>query len=310
MPNFIKIILFLIVIVGIGIYFFVQSPEIFKIPSFKSDTILKNIFPKTSAPKNSYSPSYSPTFPTEPAPTISGEQIIPDYLIPSGFTRGQLSPYFGKINIFASYAYSYISPSEIKLSSSLSNNEKVNINDWRIKTNYGEIIIPQVINVYDPSGPFPQEDIILSTNNYVNIYLSINPINKNFRLNKCMGYLQNTYIFNPPMPQNCPSPSRSEISYLSGKCQSHIFSLWGCMVPDEDTDSFYFSVGGSSREEVECRAFLDTIDQNGCFRKHRFDSDFLSNEWRLWIRQHILDSQHDRVWLLDKQGLLVDEYVY
>ena len=164
-------------------------------PSFKSDTILKNILPKTSAPKSSYSPSYSPTFPAVPAPTISGEQTIPDYLIPSGFNRGQLSPYFGKINISASYAYNYINPSEIKLSSSLSNNEKVNITGWRIKTNYGEIIIPQAINVYDPSWLSLQEDIILSTNNYVNIYLSINPINKNFRLNKCMGYLQNDYIF-------------------------------------------------------------------------------------------------------------------
>ena len=195
MLNFIKVILFLIVVVGIGVYFFVQSPEIFKMPSFKSDTILKNILPKTSAPKSSYSPSYSPTFPAVPAPTISGEQTVPDYLIPSGFNRGQLSPYFGKINISASYAYNYINPSEIKLSSSLSNNEKVNITGWRIKTNYGEIIIPQAINVYDPSWLSLQEDIILSTNNYVNIYLSINPINKNFRLNKCMGYLQNDYIF-------------------------------------------------------------------------------------------------------------------
>lgn len=307
MLNFIKVILFLIVVVGIGIYFFVQSPEIFKMPSFKSDNIFKNILPKTSAPKNSYSPSYPPTFSTESTSTISGEQTIPNYLIPSGFSREQLSPYFGKINIFASYAYSYINPSEIKISSNLSNNKKVNISDWQIKTNHGEIIIPQAINVYDPSGFSPQEDIILSTNNYVNIYLSTNPINKNFRLNKCMGYLQNTYIFNPPLPQNCPSPSRSEISYLSGKCQSYIISLWGCKVPE---DPFYYSVSGSNAEDIACHAFLGTINQNGCFQKHRWDDDFLSNEWRIWIRQHILDSQHDRVWLLDKNRLLVDEYIY
>ncbi|MDP3015026.1 MAG: hypothetical protein Q8N28_01265 [bacterium] len=82
MPNFIKIILFLIVAAGIGIYFFVQSPEIFKMPSFESG-VLKKIFPQPFAPKtNSYAPSYppsylySPTFPivpAVPAPTISGE---------------------------------------------------------------------------------------------------------------------------------------------------------------------------------------------------------------------------------------------
>ncbi len=297
MGNLIKIILFLIVIVGIAVYFFSQSPKIFQGSPQE----------KISAPSQTYI-SPSPTYynPSSYSPPLE----IPDYSIPSGFTRNQLSSYFGKINIFASYAYGYINPSEIKISSNLSNNEKVNISGWRIKSNNGEIVIPQAVNVYNPSGFSPQEDIVLSTNNYVNIYLSVNPVNKNFRLNKCVGYLQNTYVFNPPLPQNCPSPSRSEISYLSGQCQSYILSLWGCMVPDKDSESFYTSIGGSSKEEVDCRAFLDTINQNGCFQKYRWDNDFLSNEWRVWVRQHILDSQHDRVLLFDKQGLLVDEYTY
>ncbi|NCO15570.1 hypothetical protein AUJ30_00545 [Candidatus Wolfebacteria bacterium CG1_02_39_135] len=298
MANFIKIIFFLIIVGGIGIYFLSQSPKIFQGSPQEKVSAPSQTF-VSPAPTSYTSPSLSP------AP-----QAISDYLIPSGFSRGQLSPYFEKINISASYAYSHFNPSEIKLSSNLSDNEKVNITGWQIKTNNGEIIIPQAINVYEPSGLFPQQDIVLSGNNYVNIYLSVNPINKNFRLNNCIGYLQNDYVFSPSLPQNCPTPSRSEISYLSGQCQSYILSLWGCKVPDKDSDSFYVSIGGSSEEEVECRAFLDTIDQNGCFRKHRFDSDFLSNEWRLWIREHILDSQHDRVLLFDKQGLLVDEYTY
>ena len=299
MANFIKIIFFLIIVAGIGIYFLSQSPKIFQGTPQE----------KVSVPSQTFvSPAPAPY--TSPPSLSPAPQAIPDYLIPSGFSRGQLSPYFGKINISASYAYSHFNPSEIKLSSNLSNDEKVNISGWQIKTNHGEIIIPQAINVYEPSGLFPQQDVVLSGNNYVNIYLSVNPINKNFRINKCIGYLQNDYVFSPSLPQNCPTPSRSEISYLSGQCQSYILSLWGCKVPDKDSDSFYASVGGSSEEEVNCRAFLDTIDQNGCFRKHRFDSDFLSNGWRLWVRQHILDSQHDRVLLFDKNGLLVDEYTY
>lgn len=237
-------------------------------------------------------------------------QAIPDYLIPSGFTRAQLSSFFQKITISSAHASYSNYPSEIKLYSSLPKDEKINITGWRIKSNGGEIIIPQAINAYEPSDLIPPQDIVLSANNYVNIYLSINPINKSFRLNKCMGYLQNTYIFNPPLPQNCPIPSHSDISYLSGQCQSYILSLRECEIPDEDSDSFYTSVGGSSREEVECRAFLDTINQNGCFQKYHWDDDFLSNEWRVWVWQHILDSQHDKVLLFDKQGLLVDQYIY
>lgn len=311
MPNFIKIILFLIIVVGIGIYFFVQSPEIFKMPSFKSDTILKNIFPKTSAPKNSYVPSYypsySPTFSPASSSTISGEPTIPDNLIPSGFTREQLSPYFKKVKISSAYASSWsAAPSQISLISSLKKGETINITGWKIKSNRREIIIPQAVDIYEPSGFWPQEDVVVSENSSVNIYSNKSPLNRNLRLNKCTGYLEESYDFNPSLPQNCPSIPRSEIIYLSGECQSYILSLWGCKLPEV---SFYNTLLGSD-EGNACRQFLNTINPGACFKKHRFDSDFLSNEWRIWIDQNILDSQHDRLWLLDKNGLLADEYIY
>jgi len=300
MGNFIKIILFFIILIGIAVYFFSQSPEIFQGSPHEKTLGFSEDYTPPSA--NYYAPSS--------ISSLSGISGISDYSIPAGFTRSQLSSYFGKIRISASYAYGYINPSEIKISSSLSSTAKVNVTGWRVKTNGGEIVVPQAVNVYEPLSSTQEEDIVLSANNYVIIYLSVNPVNRNFRLNKCTGYLQNDYVFIPSLPQNCPSPSRSEISYLSGECQSYILSLWGCVVPDKDSESFYVSIGGSRREEVECRAFLDTISQEGCFRKHRWDSDFLSNEWRVWVRQHILDSQHDRVLLFDNQGLLVDEYTY
>ncbi len=314
MTNFIKIILFLIVVVGIGVYFFVQSPEIFKMPSFKDDS-LKKIFSKLPAPKtNSYppsypsspSPSYSPTFSTDFASTISGEQTIPDNLIPSGFTREQLSPYFKKVKISSAYVSSWITaPSQISLSFSLKG-ETINITGWRLKSNRGEMIIPQAINIYDPSGFLPQEDIAVSENSSVNIYSNKSPINGNLRLNKCTGYLEESYDFNPSLPQNCPSIPRSEIVYLSGECQSYILSLWGCKLPET---SFYNTLLGSDQGNA-CRAFLNTISHGSCFQKHRYDLDFLSNEWRIWMDQDILDLKHDRLWLLDKNGLLVDEYIY
>ena len=306
MANFIKIIFFLVIVGGIAIYFFSQSPKIFQgTPQEKVST------PSQTSVSSPQAPYISPSFPPSSPPSSPASQAIPDYLIPSGFSRGQLSPYFGKMRISVQYNsfYTY-NPSEFKVYSGLSNDEKVNVTGWRIRTNHGEIIIPQAINVYEPSGLAPQGDIVLSANNYVSTYISNSPINRNFRLNKCIGYLQNDYIFFPSLPQNCPTPSRSDISYLSGQCQSYVLSLWGCKVPDKSFGSFYTLIGGSSKGDVDCRAFLDTINQKGCFQKHRLDDDFLSNDWRVWIRQYILDSQHDRVLLFDKQGLLVGEYTY
>ncbi len=301
MGNFIKIILFFIILIGIAVYFFSQSPEILQgSPQEKTSGFSKDYVPPAA---NYYSPSS--------ISSLSDIFEIPDYSIPSGFTRNQLSSYFGKMRISAQYNsfYTY-NPSEFQIYSSLPSAEKVNITGWRIKTNNGEITIPQAVNIYEQFGLNTQEDIFLSANNYVHIYIGMSPIGKNFRLNKCIGYLQNDYVFFPQLPQNCPSPSRSEISYLSGECQSYILSLWGCKVPDKDSESFYASIGGSYQEEVACRAFLDTINQAGCFQQHYLDKDFLSNEWRVWVRKYILDSQHDRVLLFDKQGLLVDEYTY
>ena len=321
MLNFIKVILFLIVVVGTGVYFFIQSPEIFKIPSFKGENILDKIFPKSFAPKTSfyapsyppspspsysYSYSYSPTSLTEFALTISGEQTIPDYLIPSGLTREQLSPYFKKVKISSAYTSSWsTAPSQINLFSSLKG-ETINITGWKIKSNRREIIIPQAVNIYEPSGFSPQEDIIVSENNSINIYSNKSSLNRNLRLNKCIGYLEENYDFNPSLPQNCPSIPRSEITYLSGECQSYILSLWGCKLPEV---SFYNTLLGSD-EGNACRAFLNTISHGSCFQKYRYGFDFLSNEWRIWIDQDILDPQHDRIRLFDKNGLLVDEYIY
>lgn len=299
MGNFIKIVFFLIIIIVAGIYFSIYAPKFFK------SVVSNKIFLKPAAqiPK---APAPSPVSPTPTVPTISAEPAIPDYLIPSGFTREQLSPYFKKVKISSAYASFWSAVSQIRLSFYSSKEETINISGWRLKSNKKEITIPQAINVYDPFGFALQEDIVLSNNNYVNIYSNKSPLNKNLRLNKCTGYLENIYDFNPALPKNCPSISRSEIVYLSGECQSYILSLWGCKLPET---SFYNTLLGSDSGNA-CRAFLNTISHGSCFQKHRYDSDFLSNEWRIWMNWNILDQQHDRLWLLDKNGLLVDEYIY
>lgn len=317
MLNLIKIILFLIVIAGIGIYFLTRTPEIsqnfFSLPDifskkniFSRQTLLSKSTPKINAPST---PSPIPL----PSPIISKpktviEPMIPDNLIPLGFKREQLSPFFKKIKISSAYTSSWnIVSSQIRLYSYLSEGETINMTNWKIKSNKQEITIPQAINIYEPSGISTQEDIIVSKNNSsINIYSNSSPLNKNLRLNKCIGYLQNNYNFNPPLPNDCPSVPRSEINHLSGQCQSYILSLWECKLPDV---SFYNSLPGNDQGNA-CRAFLNTINHNTCYNKHRFDADFLSNEWRFWVNQNILDSQHDRLWLFDKNGLLADEYIY
>ena len=199
--------------------------------------------------------------------------------------------------------------SRVLIYSRLKEGETVNITGWKLKSNKGEIVIPKAVEIYDPSGFTPTSDIILKPGNYVELYTLTSPLSRNLRLNKCIGYLGEIYNFQPIyLPSNCPTFSNSEIRQLSGQCQSYIWSLSYCKTPDS---GFYNSLPGTD-EGNACRAFLQNIGYGGCFRSHKGDADFLSNNWIVWLGQQDinLDSQHDYLRLYDTKGNLISEYSY
>lgn len=305
MKSFLKLFIFLSIFVSLTAFAHPAKAGFFDFLASWIKTRLIKIEPKKTPSPRKTSVSEPKTSASTKSSVLYSE--IPDSQIPAGFSRKDLSPYFKKVKISSAYASSWsLNPSQIRLYSVLKKEEIIDITGWKIKSNLKEIIIPQAVNIYEPSGFASQENIILLNNNYINIYSNTSPFNKNLRLNKCIGYLGDIYNFNPSLPQNCPSISRSEITYLSGDCQNYIFSLGSCKLPDV---SSYNAFPGTDQGNA-CRAFLNTISHNTCYEKYRFDSDFLSNEWRVWINYDILDPKHDRLWLFDKQGLLVDEYIY
>ncbi|MEK7555639.1 MAG: hypothetical protein AAB516_02365 [Patescibacteria group bacterium] len=314
MSSFIKLLIIIIIAIGL-IFFFVSSQGGNFFQSGPKEKVVKTSQEGGSSSKNSGFFNWRDIIPgdysskqTAISPQAEKKEIL-DSQIPSGFTREQLSPYFQKITVSSvspNRSQSISSYSTIRLSSGISGEEIINITGWKIKSNRKEIIIPQAVGIYSPLNWEPETDIILSKGNYVYIYSNKSAFNRNLRLNKCVGFLENIYDFIPSLPQNCPSISRSEYNYLSGECQSYILSLRGCELPKV---SFSNSLPGTS-EGNACREFLNTISHGSCFKKYRNDSDFFSNEWRVWINADILDSQHDRILLYDKIGLLVDEYSY
>lgn len=244
------------------------------------------------------------TTPTPTKPAATGYlPDVPDSAIPAGFKREQLSPYFKKIRISSLSHSSWGSyPAYITLSASLQKEESINITGWRIKGNLESILISQAVEVYDPSGFGQLVDIFLKNYQSVTFYSSFSPISRNFRLNKCTGYLEEIYDFNPSLPRNCPYVNRSEISNFSGACQSYILSLGTCKLPQANLPATLY--------DENCRAFLNNLNYRGCFDRYRLDPDFLSSEWRIWVGRNIFDPNHDQVLLLDKNNLLVDIYTY
>jgi hypothetical protein len=323
MDKVIKIIVFAVIFIGLAIYFWNQMPSFFSTGSPGGTSIFSKGFSfLTSTSTGSISlPGWGITSP----PSFSGSgsnsglfgyysnsNAISNFQIPQGFTRNQLSPYFKKIRVSSISASSYTQRFQFQIYSSLASYERVNITGWQIKTDRGFINIPQAINVYHPYNISPESDIVISGTSVVNIYSHQGAIGKNLRLNKCIGYLENNARFDPSLPQNCPAPfSRGEILNLAGYCQDYILSLGSCRLPDV---KYYNSLPGND-EGNACREFLSKISHNFCYDRHSNDLDFLSNQWLVWLNNDasqrlMFDPVHDIVHLFDKQGLLVDEYIY
>ncbi|MBI3638277.1 hypothetical protein HY227_00860 [Candidatus Wolfebacteria bacterium] len=118
-----------------------------------------------------------------------------NYAVPKGFSQKDISPYYQKVKI-SSFGYSGSgSRSQIQLYSYTAPGEKINITGWRLKSRSSDVYVPRAVNIYDPSGLASEEDIVLSGNSAVSIYGMPSPIAKNLRVNKCLGYLQQSNSF-------------------------------------------------------------------------------------------------------------------
>lgn len=239
--------------------------------------------------------------------TPPGSGVQPIVIPPAGFAAKDLSPYYGQVKIGSVSAGSFYNPGQFSLSA---NSPKVppDITGWHLKSNGGNISIPKAVADYDPSGFSLSSDIILQNGSYVNFYNNSSPIIRNLRLNECMGYLNAVYDFSPSLPTNCPAMyDRSEITSFSGLCQNIILSIWGCSAPPASQLNNL-----AIYSDQICKNFIvDRFSYNGCYKYHRTDSNFLSGEWRVWLGGEMnFDPSHDRLLLLDGNGLLVDQYYY
>lgn len=214
------------------------------------------------------------------------------------------SPYFGKIKITYIRSKSSTYPSLITLSSWLKKGEKLNITNWRLRAYKKEITIPQGIEKYQ-SLVLPH-DIFVKRGDKIFLIGGKSPLGrrKNFRLNKCFGYFLSSLNFFPWFSKNCPKPSLKEISHLNPYCQDFILRLSRCKIPDY-SDNF------KVRANLECKSFIrETFNYNSCFKKHSKDEDFLKSYWYIYTSPDVAHKLHDTLYLYDKNGLLVDKYLY
>jgi hypothetical protein len=236
---------------------------------------------------------------------------------PLGFTVAQLSPYYQKARLITlTHPYSYADTrAQFTVSYDGGGSSTVDITGWTLKGNgtYGISIPTAILDYqqstfgYNTSTNRGTDHIVLRSGDRASFYSWAGQMNGlSFRLNKCTGYLNEQYAFNPSLPNECPRIDDSRVVLYSGKCQDFIRSMSTCKMPNFDAVN---QITGPN--DAECKALILKQNYSGCYSAHRNDPDFFSREWRVWMNQNFpFDFLHDRVVLYDNEGKVVDVYIY
>jgi len=246
---------------------------------------------------------------TNNQPEKPSEPEKPKVEPPLGYVESQLSPFFKQIRITGVNPPDYFGDVTAEITLSADNlKSAAMITGWTIRANLGgSVEIPRAVSDFNPYGGNQEGDIILKSGEYVRMYSWKSANGKNFRLNKCTGFLNQQISFSPSLPEDCPSITQDKrIITFTGACQDFLRSLPSCKLPSANDLNRY-----TGTNDIECRRIADQYTFGNCYDTNRSKSDFYSKEWRVWLNGGMrFDPKHDRLILLDKQGLVVDEYIY
>lgn len=139
------------------------------------------------------------------------------------------------------------------------------------------------------------------------------PIGVSFRLNKCTGYLTQFQKFYPTLPRQCPKPADEIPSeYIPGgnpnafndQCLDFIYKMGACRI---NTKSLPIDM------QSQCQEFVTReINYNACVSAHSNETDFYSNEWRVYLSRdsELWKSRRETIELVDPDGNTVDSISY
>lgn len=225
-----------------------------------------------------------------------------------------LSPYFGKVKMSNVRAPDiYANPTLITLNTYLGSSENINITGWKLEAKKGYLLLPQAMGTYNPLITTVQfQDIIVKQNDTIYISSESNPLGGkdwNFRVNKCMGYLDNATKFPIPISVNCPRPQGETLPlYLGTRCKEYIATLGACQQPT-DTGMQSYDVFKDSN----CLNYVNsTFNYTGCYAKYYQTANFWENQWNIYLNRtdREIMTDCDTIYLRDKNDLLIDKYIY
>lgn len=161
-----------------------------------------------------------------------------------------------------------------------------------------------------PGSSTGKETIYLPPNATAHISTGRSPIGTSFQLNTCTGYFEQNNDFSPNLSSDCPrlidEPLPEAPNRLSDACLDYIETIYSCTIPElTPDDPAYF--------DRTCQSWIATeATYNQCVTRHKKDTDFYKNEWRIYLGQDrpLWKTSREHIELLDAEGKVVDEISY
>jgi hypothetical protein len=183
----------------------------------------------------------------------------------------------------------------------------ISITGWKLKsTKTGKSIILKqgVKTIYGLNSDLNYiKDISVSDGDQIIIATKESPIGFSFKNNKCIGFFENDYNFTPSLNNDCPDLNTNLPDNLDEECVEYIENLNHCEAPKQIP----------TRLENNCNEYItNKINYKTCVLKHKQDSDFYKNEWRIFLnrKNEYWKQNNEEIQLLDKNEKIIDVLSY
>jgi hypothetical protein len=231
--------------------------------------------------------------------------------------KSKRSPYYDKINMSGVSGLSSTDPNKeyVTLSTNFNKNETIKITNWFLKsevTGYFAVIGKAALL------PFPftktESDVVLQQRDRVILTKGFSPIGISFRTNKCTGYFEENRTFTPSLPLQCPLPKDEKLPVFSGvydrndECLTIIERIPRCTTKNNE-----FMRDLPDTVSSACKTYMtEQINYNTCVALHFGDTNFPGTEYRLYLNKFgpLWRPIHDKIDLIDENGLIVDSISY
>jgi hypothetical protein len=231
--------------------------------------------------------------------------------------KSKRSPYYGKIRMSSISGLYQTDPNEEYLSfyTNIGKNETVKITGWYFKseiTGYFAVIGKAALLPY----PFTntETDVILQQGDRVYLTKGFSPIGISFRTNKCTGYFEENRSFYPGLPLQCPQAQYEKLPKFSSDYDSNDECVKTLQrIPQCTTVDSKFIRDLPDTISPSCKDYMtNQINYNTCVAVHFGDVDFPGDEYHLYLNKFgsLWRPMHDKIDLIDENGLIVDSVSY